>query len=200
MHCINDGSEIGERLVEVSLAVTEKIYEHLPREVTRRIGQAIDDHEHRLTNGIKQGFYRVNAGVVVIVDYDSKALLVDEAVGLRLVKRARFLVHGDVRDRNAVRVAAQGTVMGHNACLNLGGRRHAIGAPNGKPLQEHDRPRKILNRNPRAGRDNRAVRTGELPTGDEGDRLQIHCLDIRQPVVEGVAADEALFKKAIGRE
>jgi hypothetical protein len=157
LHRINDGSEIGERQVEVGLAVTDVIYERLPREVIRRIGQAIDDHEYRLTNEIEQGFYRVDAGVVVIVDYDSKALLVDEAVGLRLVKLARFLVHGDLGDRNPERVAAQGGVMGHNACLNLGGRRHAIGAPNGKPLQKYDPSRKILNPDPGASGNNRPV-------------------------------------------
>jgi multicomponent Na+:H+ antiporter subunit E len=45
-----------------------------------------------------------------------------------------------------------------------------------------------------------SLQPGTLPTGAEGDRLQVHCLDISQPVVETVAADEALFRKAIGRE
>jgi multicomponent Na+:H+ antiporter subunit E len=45
-----------------------------------------------------------------------------------------------------------------------------------------------------------SLQPGTLPTGAEGDRLQVHCLDISQPVVETVAADEALFKKAISRE
>jgi multicomponent Na+:H+ antiporter subunit E len=44
------------------------------------------------------------------------------------------------------------------------------------------------------------LQPGTLPTGAEGDRLQVHCLDISQPVVETVAADEALFKEAIGCE
>jgi multicomponent Na+:H+ antiporter subunit E len=45
-----------------------------------------------------------------------------------------------------------------------------------------------------------SLQPGTLPTGTEGDRLQVHCLDINQPVVETVAADEALFKRAISRE
>jgi multicomponent Na+:H+ antiporter subunit E len=45
-----------------------------------------------------------------------------------------------------------------------------------------------------------SLQPGTLPTGAEGDQLQVHCLDISQPVVESVAADEALLKKAIDRE
>jgi multicomponent Na+:H+ antiporter subunit E len=42
-----------------------------------------------------------------------------------------------------------------------------------------------------------SLQPGTLPTGDEDDRLQVHCLDISQPVVEAIALDEDLFKKAI---
>ena len=42
-----------------------------------------------------------------------------------------------------------------------------------------------------------SLQPGTLPTDTEGDRLQVHCLDISQPVVEAVALDEDLFKRAI---
>jgi len=45
-----------------------------------------------------------------------------------------------------------------------------------------------------------SLQPGTLPAGTEGDRLQVHCLDASQPVIESVAADEALLKKAIDRE
>ena len=45
-----------------------------------------------------------------------------------------------------------------------------------------------------------SLQPGTLPTGAEGDLLQVHCLDASQPVIESVAADEALLKKAIDRE
>jgi multicomponent Na+:H+ antiporter subunit E len=45
-----------------------------------------------------------------------------------------------------------------------------------------------------------SMQPGTLPTGVEGDQLQVHCLDTSQPVVESVAADEALLKEAIDRE
>jgi multicomponent Na+:H+ antiporter subunit E len=45
-----------------------------------------------------------------------------------------------------------------------------------------------------------SLQPGTLPTGAEGDELQVHCLDTSQPVVESVAADEALLKKAIDHE
>jgi multicomponent Na+:H+ antiporter subunit E len=45
-----------------------------------------------------------------------------------------------------------------------------------------------------------SLQPGTLPTGAEGDQLQVHCLDASQPVIESVAADEALLKKAIDRE
>jgi multicomponent Na+:H+ antiporter subunit E len=40
---------------------------------------------------------------------------------------------------------------------------------------------------------------GTLPCGPaEGDGLTIHCLDVTQPVVEQLAAEEALFMRALG--
>lgn len=45
-----------------------------------------------------------------------------------------------------------------------------------------------------------SLQPGTLPTGVEGDHVQVHCLDIGQPVIEAIEADEALFKRAIGRE
>jgi multicomponent Na+:H+ antiporter subunit E len=45
-----------------------------------------------------------------------------------------------------------------------------------------------------------SLQPGTLPTGVEGGLLQVHCLDTSQPVIESVAADEALLKKAIDRE
>jgi multicomponent Na+:H+ antiporter subunit E len=40
---------------------------------------------------------------------------------------------------------------------------------------------------------------GTLPTGsDENGALLVHCLDVDQPVVAGLAAEEALFSRAIG--
>jgi multicomponent Na+:H+ antiporter subunit E len=44
-----------------------------------------------------------------------------------------------------------------------------------------------------------SLQPGTLPTGVEGDHLQVHCLDISQPVIEAIEADEALFEKVIGR-
>jgi multicomponent Na+:H+ antiporter subunit E len=45
-----------------------------------------------------------------------------------------------------------------------------------------------------------SLQPGTLPTGAEGDHLHVHCLDIDQPVVDAIEADEALFKRMIGRE
>lgn len=45
-----------------------------------------------------------------------------------------------------------------------------------------------------------SLQPGSLPTGVDDDHIQIHCLDINQPVIEAIAADEALFKRMIGRE
>jgi multicomponent Na+:H+ antiporter subunit E len=41
---------------------------------------------------------------------------------------------------------------------------------------------------------------GTLPTGlDEQGRLVVHALDVKQPVAEGVAAEEALFLRTVAR-
>jgi multicomponent Na+:H+ antiporter subunit E len=45
-----------------------------------------------------------------------------------------------------------------------------------------------------------SLQPGTLPTNAEGEMLQVHCLDISQPVAGSVVADEVLFKKAIGDE
>ena len=45
-----------------------------------------------------------------------------------------------------------------------------------------------------------SLQPGTLPTSVEGEMLQVHCLDISQPVAATVAADEVLFKEAIGDE
>lgn len=45
-----------------------------------------------------------------------------------------------------------------------------------------------------------SLQPGTLPTGLEGDHLQVHCLDIGHPVIEAIEADEALFRGVIGRE
>ena len=45
-----------------------------------------------------------------------------------------------------------------------------------------------------------SLQPGTSPTSAEGDVLQIHCLDISQPIARAVALDEALFKEAIGHE
>jgi multicomponent Na+:H+ antiporter subunit E len=39
---------------------------------------------------------------------------------------------------------------------------------------------------------------GTLPCGLEGDDLTIHCLDVTQPVVEQLAAEEAQFMQTTG--
>jgi len=42
---------------------------------------------------------------------------------------------------------------------------------------------------------------GTLPTGsDEDGALVIHCLDVGQPVAANLAAEEALFSRAIGHD
>jgi len=41
-----------------------------------------------------------------------------------------------------------------------------------------------------------SLQPGFLPTGTKGDALVIHCLDVTQSIVDSVARDEALFKKA----
>ena len=45
-----------------------------------------------------------------------------------------------------------------------------------------------------------SLQPGTLPTDAEDERLQVHCLDVSQPVAADIIADEALFKKAIGDE
>jgi multicomponent Na+:H+ antiporter subunit E len=40
---------------------------------------------------------------------------------------------------------------------------------------------------------------GTLPVAGEGDTLLFHCLDVAQPLVAQVAADEAAFCRALGR-
>jgi multicomponent Na+:H+ antiporter subunit E len=43
-----------------------------------------------------------------------------------------------------------------------------------------------------------SLQPGTLPTSAEGEMLQVHGLDILQPVSASIKADEALFKKAVG--
>jgi multicomponent Na+:H+ antiporter subunit E len=38
---------------------------------------------------------------------------------------------------------------------------------------------------------------GTVPSGDEGSRLIYHCLDVDQPVVSQLAAEEAALRHAI---
>lgn len=45
-----------------------------------------------------------------------------------------------------------------------------------------------------------SLQPGTLPTGAQGDRLYVHGLDVSQPIAATLAADEALFKQAIGHE
>jgi multisubunit Na+/H+ antiporter MnhE subunit len=45
-----------------------------------------------------------------------------------------------------------------------------------------------------------SLQPGTLPTSAEGEMLQMHGLDILQPIAASIEADEALFKKAIGYE
>ena len=45
-----------------------------------------------------------------------------------------------------------------------------------------------------------SLQPGTLPTGAEGGLLQLHCLDVGLPITAAVAADEALFREAIGDE
>jgi len=45
-----------------------------------------------------------------------------------------------------------------------------------------------------------SLQPGTAPTSAEGEVLQVHCLDITQPVAAAIAADDALFKRAIGHE
>ncbi len=45
-----------------------------------------------------------------------------------------------------------------------------------------------------------SLQPGTLPTSAEGETLQVHGLDISQPIAASIQADEALFSKAIGHE
>jgi multicomponent Na+:H+ antiporter subunit E len=45
-----------------------------------------------------------------------------------------------------------------------------------------------------------SLQPGTLPTSAEGEMLQMHCLDISQPIAATIVGDEALFKEAIGHE
>ena len=45
-----------------------------------------------------------------------------------------------------------------------------------------------------------SLQPGTLPTSAEGEMLQVHGLDILQPVAASIEADEALFKTAIDHE
>ena len=45
-----------------------------------------------------------------------------------------------------------------------------------------------------------SLQPGTVPTGAEGEMLQMHGLDILQPIAASIEADEALFKKAIAYE
>ena len=45
-----------------------------------------------------------------------------------------------------------------------------------------------------------SLQPGTSPTSAEGEMLQVHGLDISQPIAAAIMADEALFKKAIGHE
>jgi multicomponent Na+:H+ antiporter subunit E len=45
-----------------------------------------------------------------------------------------------------------------------------------------------------------SLQPGTSPTSAEGEILHVHCLDISQPIAAAIAADEDLFKKAIGHE
>ena len=45
-----------------------------------------------------------------------------------------------------------------------------------------------------------SLQPGTSPTSAGGEVLQIHCLDVSQPVAPAIAVDEALFKRAIGHE
>jgi len=45
-----------------------------------------------------------------------------------------------------------------------------------------------------------SLQPGTSPTSAEDEMLQVHCLDISQPIAAAIMADEALFKKAVGHE
>ncbi len=45
-----------------------------------------------------------------------------------------------------------------------------------------------------------SLQPGTLPTSAEGEMLQVHGLDISQPIATSIEGDEGLFEKAIGHE
>ena len=45
-----------------------------------------------------------------------------------------------------------------------------------------------------------SLQPGTLPTGVDDDRVQIHCLDIGEAIIEAIEADEVLFKRSIAHE
>jgi multisubunit Na+/H+ antiporter MnhE subunit len=45
-----------------------------------------------------------------------------------------------------------------------------------------------------------SLQPGTLPTSAEGETLQVHGIDISQPIAASIQADEALFSKAIDHE
>lgn len=45
-----------------------------------------------------------------------------------------------------------------------------------------------------------SLQPGTSPTSAEGETLQLHCLDVSQPIEASMAEDDALFKRAIGHE
>lgn len=45
-----------------------------------------------------------------------------------------------------------------------------------------------------------SLQPGTLPTSAEGETLQMHGIDISQPIAASIQADEALFSKAIDHE
>jgi multicomponent Na+:H+ antiporter subunit E len=45
-----------------------------------------------------------------------------------------------------------------------------------------------------------SLQPGTSPTSAESQVLEVHCLDVSQPIAEAIIEDEALLKKAIGHE
>lgn len=42
-----------------------------------------------------------------------------------------------------------------------------------------------------------SLQPGTLPTGVDDDHLEVHCLDISQPIIDAIGVDEALLKRVI---
>ena len=93
----------------------------------------------------------------------------DEAVGLRLIKRGRLLVHGDVQHGHAIRIATAIRVPIHDAGIHLWCSGDAVGTPHGEPFEKHDAPGEVRKPNRGAGGRDGAVGSGELASGDEGE-------------------------------